>query len=258
MKRVIWLWLVLSTCTSYSQSTTSEQQTLAGPFDWSSEAEALGGMNGRPLSAWIGEIHHLCLQTEAQTPSVYALCTLGPAIVSRVTAPRYAIVGSVQYSNVARGTFLEMENWFAPVQSGGQETCYYSRTLADSGPMSKLEGLDDDHEFALPFDSTGARTPLVRLVIRLHLAGPGHLIFSNVRLVQYPAPASISPLDARQPAAAQPATSVLVPLEWRSFAAGVLSTVLIILGFAVLLTLVRWLHRVRHARELRRMASLDG
>jgi hypothetical protein len=294
----------------------------------------------------------------------YTLRVLGPEVVSWITSRHYAIVGHLTYRNVASGSFLELENWFAPQQTGTPDLFYYSRTLGDAGPMAKIEG-SDDRDFALPFDATGTKTSLTRLVLKLHAMGPGNFDISNVRLVQYPKPpapvantspsqppapplASLAPgstsallyvgyndhgaltwnldgtdfpslgtlsaalhttpgtqieihpdrripqedllallkackdggiqgistnggpfvpiqelLDAVPPKslvgfALPAAAATSVPLEWRSFGTGVLSTLLVILAFATLVKLARWLQRQRHARELRRIASLDG
>lgn len=276
-------------------------------------------------------------------PVVYTLRTLGPAVVSQITSKHYAVVGHVRYAGVPQGSFLELENWFAPTQPGGPELYFYSRTMAEAGPMAKIEGTDDGRDFALPFDSTGAKTPLVRLVMKLHLAGAGKLEFSDVRLVQYPdgppttgdspakAPAEImltllagkdgvvqmggidyaatdalgaalkqrvhenadvpfvirgtenvpyvtvkQLLDVLRTAGARniffatssspeataaatgPAMAPSPSIDWRSFSLGVLATIVAIFGFAGLFVLGRRFRGLRHARELRRIASLDG
>jgi biopolymer transport protein ExbD len=124
------------------------------------------------------------------------LRVLGPAIVSKIASSHYAVVGKLNYSAVTAGTYLEMDSYFAAQQAGGTEGVYFTRTLADSGPMAKLEGTNDGSDFELPFDATGAKTKLVRLVINLHLAGPGSFDFHDVKLVQYP--------DSSVPTSAQP------------------------------------------------------
>jgi biopolymer transport protein ExbD len=136
-------------------------------------------------------------------PLQSTLRTIGPAIVSRITTKHYAIIGKLKYSNVATGSYLEMWSYFAPEQPGGPEGAYFSRTLADAGPMAKLEGTDDGRDFTLPFDATGAKTPLVRLVMNVHLGGSGRLEFNDVKLVQYP--------DAASAAAGQAPASPLPP-----------------------------------------------
>jgi hypothetical protein len=128
----------------------------------------------------------LNIDYRGKTPIVYTLRILGPAIVSRLTSKHYAIYGHVSYQNLAPGSFLELERWFAPDQPGGKEKFYYSRTLADAGPLARMVGTDDGRDFSAPFDATGATTSLVRLVLKLHLGGPGAIQFNGVRLAQYP------------------------------------------------------------------------
>jgi hypothetical protein len=75
---------------------------------------------------------------------------------------------------------------------------------------------------------------------------------AGIQRVQLSVTASPPPLPSPSSATAS------ASMEWRSFGAGVLSTLLVILGFTGLFTLGRWLRRLRQARELRRIASLDG
>jgi hypothetical protein len=134
--------------------------------------------------------------------------------------------------------------------------------------MAKMEGTDDGRDFALPFDATDAKTKLVRLVMNLHLAGPGSVTLSDVKLVQYP--------DASTPASQPPATLsssqtahtpvqvTTVPatpsggINWKSFLLGVAATgVSLLFGGGIIFISRRWQRR-RHERELRRIASLDS
>jgi hypothetical protein len=226
-------------------------------------------------------------------------------------------VGKLKYTNVTAGSYLEMWSYFAPEQPGGPEGAYFSRTLADAGPMAKLEGTDDGRDFSLPFDATGAKTKLIRLVLNIHFGGPGWIELRQAKLVQYP-DAAISPtpqgavpaanavaasrseglttdyerenstlllLRAElQAAAAVPhhdsdlqalrdqiirqqmlvdrlrfdiSKQALHNLDWKSFFLGVLATcalLFIVMGLRVIL---RHVSQFRHARELRRIASLD-
>jgi hypothetical protein len=132
-------------------------------------------------SEWVS---FLKVQHHESSPAQITLRTLGPAIVSRITSTHYAIVGTVKYEGVAPNSYLEMWSYFAPAEPGGAEAGFFSRTLADSGPMAKMEGTDDGHEFVLPFDATGASGKLTRLEFNIHLAGSGSVEFNNVRLVQ--------------------------------------------------------------------------
>jgi hypothetical protein len=83
-----------------------------------------------------------------------------------IKGPRYAVTGQVRYEGVEGTGYLEMWSHFP---NGGQ---YFSRTLADVGPMMKLQGTSGWRHFALPFDATGAPPP-TRLVINVVRPGRG-------------------------------------------------------------------------------------
>jgi hypothetical protein len=197
--------------------------------------------------------------------------TLGSAAVSRITSTHYAIVGRLKYTNVSAGSYLEMLSYFAPEKEGGAEGWYFSRTLADAGPMAKLEGTDEGRDFILPFDASGTKTKLVRIVLNLHLGGPGAVELSDVKLVQYPD----APLPAAQAQSPVADVKIQTPLTLTQvgdlvdkqnkdalrsiwFCLGVAATGLFLLvGGGIIFVSRRWSRR-RHERELRRIASLDS
>ena len=61
---------------------------------------------------------------------------------------------------------------------GGQ---YFSRTLADQGPMMKLAGTSGWREFVLPFDATAPPAP-TRLVVNVVLQGRGSVYLGPLEL----------------------------------------------------------------------------
>ena len=85
----------------------------------------------------------------------------------RITSSRYAITGQVRYDDVEGAGSLEMWNHFP---DGGQ---YFSRTLAETGPMMKLHGTSGWRPFTLPFDATGAASGPSRLIVNVALPGRG-------------------------------------------------------------------------------------
>jgi hypothetical protein len=99
------------------------------------------------------------------------------AIIDRpaIKGPRYAVTGQVRYEGVEGTGYLEMWNHFP---NGGQ---YFSRTLADVGPMLKLQGSSGWRPFTLPFDATGAPPP-TRLVVNVVLPGRGLVYLGPLRL----------------------------------------------------------------------------
>ena len=92
-----------------------------------------------------------------------------------INGPRYAVTGHVRYDAVEGTGYLELWNYFP---DGGQ---YFSRTLAESGPMMKLQGTSGWRAFTLPFDGTGAPPP-TRLVLNVVLPSGGVVYLGPLRL----------------------------------------------------------------------------
>jgi hypothetical protein len=267
MKRSLLLFLLLI-IRSYAQSPSplpSSEQVIAGPFNWKTDLSTLRDLSaslqaGLTIDNGAYDDFTLDLVSTGKAPVVYTLRTLGSAVVSQISSKHYAIVGRLRYAGMAPGSFLEMESWFRPEQPGGPEGFFFSRTLGNAGPMAKIEGSDDGRDFVLPFDATGFKTSLDRLVLKLHIMGPGEIWLSNVRLVQYPDATAATSVTA-PPAVRADRTNSLPPkdeLDGRSFALGMLAAFAAVLFGRGLLTLGRRFRGLRHARELRRIASLDG
>ena len=100
------------------------------------------------------------------------------AIIERpaIKGPRYAVTGQVRYEGVEGTGYLEMWSHFP---NGGQ---YFSRTLADVGPMMKLQGSSEWRQFTLPFDATGTPPP-TRLVVNVVLPGRGLVYLGPLQLM---------------------------------------------------------------------------
>ncbi|MFH1919407.1 MAG: hypothetical protein ABIP48_05900 [Planctomycetota bacterium] len=96
-----------------------------------------------------------------------------------VTALRYAVEGEVRYEEVETQSALEMWNYFP---NGGS---YFSRTLAEVGPLKSIEGTSDWRTFCLPFFSQEGTGPPDRLKLNLMFGGRGTVYLEPVRLVQY-------------------------------------------------------------------------
>jgi hypothetical protein len=174
--------------------------------------------------------------------------------MNKIQRDYYAIVGEVSYENVSYGSYLELGSYYAPSTGGYDPKVYYSRTLADSGPMGRLEAWSDWREFWLPIDASSAKTKLFRMDIMLHLTGAGKVHLQNLRVVRYPD----SPLPGEPPAIGVASKSGSVVINWQSFLLGVAATgASLLFGGGIIFISRRW-NRRRHERELRRIASLDS
>lgn len=100
-------------------------------------------------------------------------------------SPQYGVIGEIRYEKISNGSYLEMWNYFSPEAPGLPEGAYFSRTLGGTGPMGRLEGTSEWRNFALPFNSTGAKSKASRLEMNIHFTGPGTVYMRNLRLIQY-------------------------------------------------------------------------
>lgn len=97
----------------------------------------------------------------------------------RITAQQYAVKGQVRYEQVADVGYLEMWSCFS------DDSKYFSRTLADSGPLGSIQGTSDWRPFALPFHrNNNASARPIRLEINLVLPGKGTVFLGPLTLVQ--------------------------------------------------------------------------
>ncbi len=94
-----------------------------------------------------------------------------------LTSPCYAIRGEVSYSDVAGDGFLEMWTWFGEAES------YFSRALAERGPMGKLSDQSGWRGFSLPFNALSRSSP-TKLELDINLPSRGNVTVRNLRLVQ--------------------------------------------------------------------------
>ena len=78
---------------------------------------------------------------------------------------------------VSSGSYLEMWNHF-------EEGPFFTRSLADSGPMGRLEGSSDWRSFVLPFSNREGGAPPEKLVVNLVLTGPGVVEIGPLQLVE--------------------------------------------------------------------------
>jgi hypothetical protein len=93
---------------------------------------------------------------------------------------RYALRGRVRYERVAAGGYLEMWSYLP-------DGTFFSRSLAERGPMGRLEGSSGWRPFVLPFFNRASGPAPERLAFNLVLAGAGSVELGPVELVQFAA-----------------------------------------------------------------------
>jgi len=101
-----------------------------------------------------------------------------------ITLPVYALKGMVRYDVEGDG-FLQLDSHF------GELGTFFTKGLAEAGPLGKLSGSSDWRPFVLPFyansgDQADSAAPLPeKLTLSLVLPGAGTVSISNVGLYQY-------------------------------------------------------------------------
>jgi len=93
-----------------------------------------------------------------------------------VKAPRFVLRGEVRGEGIEGQAYLEMWSFFA---GGGR---YFSRTLAQIGPMASLSGTFRFRPFVLPFTAEPGMS-LEKLVVNVAFPGRGTVIMGPLRLV---------------------------------------------------------------------------
>ena len=86
----------------------------------------------------------------------------------------YVVRGKVRYEDVEGEAYLEM---WTILPDGNR---YFSRTLADHGPMRKFQGFSDWREFELPFNLMHLKPESVKLQFNVVMSGKGTIEFSRL------------------------------------------------------------------------------
>jgi hypothetical protein len=164
-----------------------------------------------------------------------------------ITKKCYALRGRVRHREVSGAAYFELWNEFPAEKAGEGKPKYFTRTLAESGPMSRLTGTSEWRELFIPFDATQAPQPPDALELNLNLAGSGEVEVTSLALVEFEDTKALwSAMIAgfASSATASPSARYLAPA-------------LIVVGVAVLLAWLLW-RKIRHDTEARRMRAMDS
>jgi hypothetical protein len=121
------------------------------------------------------------------SPQTITVLTPPSELLNRV--PLYILRGRIRTMDVEPAGFLELWNHFP------DGSAYFTRSLAEIGPMQQLRGTTPWREFALPFQKGTAPAP-TELTFNLVLPGSGTVEFTNLELVQSDFPSSLGFADA--------------------------------------------------------------
>jgi hypothetical protein len=93
------------------------------------------------------------------------------------TSNDIAIEGQIKYQNIAGQAYLEM--W--TILPDGRR--FFTRTLAEGGPLQKITGTSAWRIFSLPFSLSGESPKHVALEVNAFLPGPGTIELGPLRIV---------------------------------------------------------------------------
>lgn len=162
-----------------------------------------------------------------------------------VQPPRFQIDGRVRHEDVVGTAYFEM---WTVLPDGSR---YFTRTLAESGPLQSMTGTSEERPFSLPFELGDGGSVPTRLEINLVTESSGQFWVGPLSIVAN---------------GAEPATTVTTAVQTVSNGeeAGAESTGLW-LGLGALLlvgavTSLVWLRSIRRRRdeEERRMSAMDS
>lgn len=98
-----------------------------------------------------------------------------------VASHQYVVRGRVKYDNVQGAAFIEMWNDF------GDEGAYFTRTMAEVGPMRKITGTSDWRDLELPFLAEPGMRPK-KLTINVVMPGAGSITISPLTVHVFDGP----------------------------------------------------------------------
>jgi hypothetical protein len=164
----------IATLVLITLSSTGSAEEVLARYSW--EAAAAGpGMRVVPPSAETA-FARLEIVPAAGIPS--RVLTIDRP---RITSARYALRGQVRHDGVEGEGYLEMWNHFP---NGGR---FFSRSLAQEGPMQSLRGSSGWRPFVLPFFNDAGAPPPSRLEVNVFLPGRGSVFLGPLELVQFAA-----------------------------------------------------------------------
>jgi hypothetical protein len=166
--------LAIACCLMVSRTVCGEE--VVRSVRWEELAAAHTLTSGTVVAAPAGEpAASLRIIHKGGVAATFPLVTIERPGISRA---RYALRGRVRYEGVAAGSYLEM---WTHLPDGS----FFSRSLAESGPMRRLEGLSDWRVFVLPFFNREGGSPPEKLVFNLVMTGAGTVEIGPLDLVQF-------------------------------------------------------------------------
>lgn len=198
-----------------------------------------------PKSATIDkDEEHRSVVKIVRTPDVPQLIELATIEKFAVTKRAYMLRGKVKFAGVGGEGFLETWSHFPEPKKGA----YFSRTMAETGPMGKLRGDSPWKEFVLPFTFDDPSFPMPeKIQFNVYLPQSGTVWLSDLELVEIPPSELASQLSG---------SSAPWLVSWGMIALALTAILAIVAGIAIA-NLIYLKSKQSQKIELRRMQALD-
>jgi hypothetical protein len=191
-----------------------------------------------------GEVAEGELFVEVSGEGLYPLLVIEEP---NVQPPRFQIDGTVRHEDVAGNAYFEM--WTVLPD----ESRYFTRTLADSGPLGSMTGTSEQRPFSLPFE-LGEEGPVpIRLEINLITEGSGRFWVGPLSIVS----SSAEPATTAAPPITSDATNSIGDDETEETSLWWGLGALVVVGASASFAWLRSIRR-RRAEEERRMSAMDS
>jgi hypothetical protein len=167
----------LSCCVGALCLLTASGGEVVGTVTWDTVPEQVGTEGGAAVSIEPDSGHGnvLCVRNTAGDP---ARVVLWESSTPAVESLRYAIAGHVRYAGVKPAGYVEL---LSTMEDGGE---YFTRTMAEAGPLAQLAGESAWRRFALPFQSSEETGYPTKLVLALYLPGAGQVWLGPLSVVE--------------------------------------------------------------------------
>jgi hypothetical protein len=124
-----------------------------------------------------------------------------------VGPPRFSVDATIRYSDVIGGAYLEM---WTVLDDGSR---YFTRTLADAGPLALMTGTSDPRPISLPFELGEEGPTPARLEINLVTSGRGKFWLGPLRfLAEAPVTSTTGATETTAAPITAPPTTATAPV----------------------------------------------
>jgi hypothetical protein len=177
MRNRLFILLLAAVCLTAAVCPASAEEVVI-EFSWKSLKESGELAAGQYIPpGTLPQTPFDCLKissSSGQSLTAQLLALPDPAITTNL----YALTGKVKYQGVAGQGYLEMMNHFPKGR-------YFTKTLADSGPMQYFKGDSDWRPVVLPFSFRQESGTPEKITLSLVLPQTGTVYLSDLKLMQY-------------------------------------------------------------------------